>query len=230
MWQFALVRTQPVIRADHREAQPFAISPEVSQLLAHCIRVADFGGNIELFTQLPPPLRSNHFRTYDEQALRVSPGLEFEPDEGGLDGFAEADFIREKQALGRRLDELQDRTELVGEKINLRRVHRIQKVVKCAPQLLESQQTLEVFDATELATLLVLGQRFQVLLGHELALMIALSPFHLNERHARHRVHAPGCQSDTAWIGGANDWCIRRKWHCEINARGNDPSQVKVAL
>ena len=63
------------------------------------------------------------------------PDLQLSEDESCLDRLAQADFVGDQEPLARRLEELQQRLELVGVELSSRRPERIEVVAKRALQL-----------------------------------------------------------------------------------------------
>ena len=82
----------------------------------------------ELREEFPPPLLPERLRAQDQEAARVETGAQLRPDETGLDGLAETDFVGEENPAGRRLDDLDDRLELVGLEVGIRRLHAVEHV------------------------------------------------------------------------------------------------------
>ena len=82
----------------------------------------------ELCEEFPPPLLPERLRAQDQEAARVETGAQLRPDEAGFDGLAETDFVGEENPPGRRLDDLDDRLELVGLEVGVRRLHAVEHV------------------------------------------------------------------------------------------------------
>lgn len=102
------------------------------------------GRELEPVLQFTRPFRANCRLAQDEQATGFVTRLPFRPDEAGLNGLAQANFIRDQQPIGGRFDETKNRFELVRVKIDFRRLHRIEDIREQAAKLLERDAPAEV--------------------------------------------------------------------------------------
>src|SRR5258705_96345 len=151
---------------------------------------------IEPLSEIAPPFLPQHCRTDDQKAPCRLPGLNLFPDVHGFDCLAEPDLICDQHAADRRLDKTHDWLELVGIKVRVAGLHRVEDVGELALNLLEGQDTPQIAGAAEHAVrkqieyFLLLADGLQQVVPLELLLVRGEVYFHHEE--ASGPLYAPG--------------------------------------
>ena len=131
--------------------------------------------------------------THYEEALRLVARPALRPNQAGFDGFPEAHFVGNQQLLQGGLDEFEDRDELVGVEVDVRRLHRIHHVGEGAAQFFEGEEGAEdidtgVFPACHEVLHALVQLRIENIQGGQEEILGACRPGHLRFWHqAWHR-------------------------------------------
>ena len=123
----ALGRAQTLHAGDQRELLLGAFSYAL-QVVEQAACIDDLRAHPEALGEFGLPLFAKHRGTDHQEALRIDTGAELRPDQAGLDGLAEADLVRNEDAVRRRVEELQYGLELVGKELRVRRVQAVDEV------------------------------------------------------------------------------------------------------
>ena len=136
--------------------------------------IQDLGVNAEASSQFALPFLAQHRWTQHQQFPEVVPGSEFRPQQPCLDRLPEANFVRNQDAPGNRVQETNDRLELVSVEVRARDIHAVDNVGEssCQPGVGEGEAKIQLISESpalhQVECILFSSHLLQLVAGDEL--------------------------------------------------------------
>ena len=111
------------------------------------------GGDAELVFELKFPFVAQRSGAHNYKSAGVGPCAEFCPNQSGLNRLAQSNLVGNQDAIRRRCQKPQHGRVLVGQKVNVRRVHAVHQIVHVAGDLTESDVPAKLRGSAETSLL-----------------------------------------------------------------------------